>query len=88
MMRDVPADDPDYALRLALEGALIGLFVAALFLDVMITKYVWLAFMLAALLRNAHVRVRRPFGVAAAWAAPPPPVPVAPFHRAGGSSSP
>lgn len=88
MMRDVPADDPDYAVRLALEGALIGLFVAALFLDVMITKYVWLAFMLAVLLRNAHVRVRRPFGVAGAWAGAPPSPPVAPLRRAGGSSLP
>jgi O-antigen ligase len=82
MMRDVPPDDPDYAFRLALEGALIGLFTAALFLDVMITKYVWLAFMLAALLRNAHVRVRRPFGLAGAWVGPPPSMTPAP--RAGG----
>jgi putative inorganic carbon (hco3(-)) transporter len=85
MMRDVPREDPDYAFRLAIEGALIGLFVSALFLDVMITKYVWLAFMLAALLRNAHVRVRRPFGVAGAWAGPPAVTATAPVRGAGGS---
>lgn len=87
MMRDVPADHPDYAFRLALEGALIGLFVAALFLDVMITKYIWLAFMLVALLRNAHVR-RYPFGAAGAWATATATLPGTPARRAGGADLP
>lgn len=52
-MRSVRPDDPLYAARTAVEGAILGLFVAGLFLDVMTTKYLWLAFMLAMLVRNA-----------------------------------
>lgn len=58
MLRDIGAADPDYPIRVALEAAVLGTFVAALFLDVMIFKYVWLTFMLMALVRNAHY-VRR-----------------------------
>jgi putative inorganic carbon (HCO3(-)) transporter len=50
----VAARDPDYGLRIALEATVIGTFVAALFLDIMAYKYVWLTFMLIALVRNAH----------------------------------
>ena len=52
-LRSIAPDNPYYAVRIAVEGALIGLFVAGLFLDIMMTKYVWLAFMLAMLVRNA-----------------------------------
>ncbi len=52
-LRAIRRDDPLYAVRIAIEGALIGLFIAGLFLDVMHTKYLWLAFMLAMLVRNA-----------------------------------
>lgn len=45
--------DPRYGLRRACEASLIGLFVAALFLDVMAMKYVWLMFILVMLVRNA-----------------------------------
>jgi hypothetical protein len=84
MMRDVPSDDPDYAFRLALEAALIGAFIAALFLDVMITKYLWLTFMLILLLRNAHVKVRRPLVSTGAWAsALPSRTSISPLGRAG-----
>jgi O-antigen ligase len=55
MLRHVPATDTDFPIRLALEGALIGSFIAAMFLDVMIMKYLWLTFMLAAIVRNAHL---------------------------------
>lgn len=49
----IPETDTRYSLRLALESALIGLFVCGMFADVMIEKYLWLAFMLVALTRNA-----------------------------------
>lgn len=55
-LKDVPAEHPDFSLRLALEATLVGTFVAALFLDVMVMKYLWLTFILIALLRNAHLR--------------------------------
>ena len=58
-LRDIPSGDEFYPMRIALEAAVIGTFIAALFLDVMIFKYVWLTFMLIALVRNAHY-VRRP----------------------------
>ncbi len=54
LVRCVASTEPGYTYRLAAEAAIIGTFVAALFLDVMISKYVWLTFMFAALLRNAH----------------------------------
>ena len=54
MLKGVAPDDRDYPLRLALEAAVVGTFVAALFLDVMVMKYVWLTFMLIAIVRNAH----------------------------------
>jgi O-antigen ligase len=56
MLHVVEPDDEDYPIRLALESATLALFVAALFLDMMPTKYLWLTFMTAALLRNAHMR--------------------------------
>ncbi len=50
-----PIEEGDYRfpLRLAVQGAIIGLFVAGMFADLMITKYVWLAFMLAVMTYNA-----------------------------------
>jgi O-antigen ligase len=56
VVRDVPKSDPDYAIRLALEATVIGTFVAALVLDLMVMKYLWLTFMLMAIVRNAHLR--------------------------------
>jgi putative inorganic carbon (HCO3(-)) transporter len=58
-LRNIPRGDELYPMRVALEAAVIGTFIAALFLDVMIFKYVWLTFMLIALVRNAYY-VRRP----------------------------
>jgi O-antigen ligase len=54
MMRDIGPTDPNFPLRLALEATIIGTFVAALFLDVMVMKYLWLTFALVAILRNVH----------------------------------
>lgn len=58
MLRAIEPTEPEYALRVAAEAAVLGIFVAALFLDVMTFKYVWLAFMFIAMLRNAHLRRR------------------------------
>jgi O-antigen ligase len=52
-LRGIKRADPLYSLRIAGEGALIGLFVAGLFLGTMDYKYQWLAFMLVMLIRNA-----------------------------------
>ena len=41
-----------YALRVAIEGAILGLFVSGMFLDLMTEKYLWLIFILAALTHN------------------------------------
>ncbi len=54
LLRNIAPGDAEYPLRLALEAALIAIFVAALFLDVMVMKYLWLAFMLVAVVANAH----------------------------------
>lgn len=59
MLREIPPQDPEYAQRVALEASMIGVFFAALFLDVMTFKYVWLVFMMIALVRNAHYLRRR-----------------------------
>lgn len=58
MLRDIEPTEPEYPLRVAAEAAVLGIFVAALFLDVMTFKYVWLAFMFIAMIRNAHLRRR------------------------------
>jgi O-antigen ligase len=60
-LRAIKRTDPLYSIRIAAESALIGLFVAGLFLDTMDYKYQWLAFMLAMLVRNAaHSPERTP----------------------------
>lgn len=56
LLAPIPPGDDRYPLRLALEGSLIALFVAGMFADIMIEKYVWLAFMLVALTRNAVLK--------------------------------
>ncbi|MGZ3497434.1 MAG: O-antigen ligase family protein [Vulcanimicrobiaceae bacterium] len=53
MLRNIGSEDARYPMRVALEAALIGLFVAAMFVDMMIWKYLWLAFILVAMTRNA-----------------------------------
>ena len=58
-LRLVPPSSELYPLRVATEAALIALFVAGLFLGTVTYKYVWLAFMLAALTRNAEICLRR-----------------------------
>jgi O-antigen ligase len=59
MLSNIQPESRQYPVRLALESSLIGLFVAGFFLDLMIEKYVWLAFMLVALARNAVIDEKR-----------------------------
>lgn len=58
MLRNIDPSEPEYPTRVALEATVIALFIASLFLDIMNFKYVWLTFMMVALLRNAHL-IRR-----------------------------
>jgi O-antigen ligase len=55
ILRIVPPDHPFYSLRLALEATMVGLLFASVFLDMMETKYLWLAFILVALARNTFI---------------------------------
>ncbi|HTX57351.1 MAG TPA: O-antigen ligase family protein [Candidatus Acidoferrales bacterium] len=52
-LRSVEPHDELFGFAAAVESAVLGLFVAALFLDIMEMKYTWLAFMVAMLVRNA-----------------------------------
>ncbi len=62
-LRGIAPYEPLFPVRLAVEAGIIGLFVASLFLGTFTYKYLWLAFMLAALTRNAwveqHAQLRR-----------------------------
>lgn len=53
LLRRIDASDPRYPLRLSLESVLIALFVTGIFADIMTQKFLWLAFMLVVLTRNA-----------------------------------
>lgn len=54
-MRIIAEGSPLYTLRLALEASVIGLFFSSLFLDALEMKYLWLAFMMVMLARNAEL---------------------------------
>jgi O-antigen ligase len=54
-LRLISPNDPFYPVRLAVEAGLVGLFVASLFLGTITYKYLWLAFILVALVRNAWI---------------------------------
>jgi O-antigen ligase len=56
MLSIVPPESDDYPLRLAIEAATLGLFVAAIFLDMLATKYLWLTFIAGTLLYNSYKR--------------------------------
>ena len=75
----VDSGHPLFDVRIALEGALLGLFVSSMFLDIMYRKYVWLAFMLVALTRSfALEHARRERVVTAARVAEVVPEPASP----------
>jgi len=64
LLDPVPETDYRYSLKLALQGSILGLFVAGMFVDVMLTKYLWLVFMLAVMTYNAApVRVAALSGI-------------------------
>lgn len=56
LLKNIGAGDSRFPMRLALESSLIGLFVCGMFADIMIWKYVWLAFMMIVLTRNCIVQ--------------------------------
>ncbi len=53
LLSSISPNDVRFPLRTALEGVLIALFICGMFADIMIQKYVWLAFMIVALTYNA-----------------------------------
>lgn len=54
-LRSIGESSELYPLRIAIEAALIGQFVAGLFLGTLTYKYLWLTFMLAMIVRNAEL---------------------------------
>ena len=54
-LRAIPERSDLYPLRITIEAAIIGQFVCGLFLGTLTYKYLWLAFMLAMILRNAEL---------------------------------
>lgn len=53
LLDPIQESDYRYPLRVALQAATVGLFIAGLFVDMMISKYVWMAFMLTVMTYNA-----------------------------------
>jgi hypothetical protein len=60
LLRHIRPDDQWYDFRLALEAALLGLFVAALSIDLIWSKYTWLLFGTMAQLRTLTAYARAP----------------------------
>lgn len=58
-LRVIPQDHPLHPMRLAMEAAIIGMFVCGLFLGTVNYKYLWLTFMVAALTKNAYETEKR-----------------------------
>lgn len=58
VLRHIDASDYRYPMRIASEAAIVGLFVAGLFALQMETKYLWLAFMFAVLVRNTRLSLK------------------------------
>jgi O-antigen ligase len=59
MLSPIQENDYRYPLKIAMQAAIVGLFVASMFVEMMISKYVWLAFMLAVMTYNAGPAVLR-----------------------------
>jgi O-antigen ligase len=66
--RNVTRLSPLFHVRMALEAATVGLFINALSLDILFYKYLWIAFVLGVLIRNAAVGVEHSKREAAAAA--------------------
>jgi O-antigen ligase len=58
LVAKIPRDEPLGALRSAVEAGTIGLFLVAMTVDLMWYKYLWIAFMIAVLARNASLAER------------------------------
>ncbi|MGB6985796.1 MAG: O-antigen ligase family protein [Candidatus Aquilonibacter sp.] len=58
-LRAISRHDALYGVRIAAEAAVIGLFMAGMFLDILTFKYLWLAFMVVMLIRNAALAPKR-----------------------------
>jgi O-antigen ligase len=58
-LRSIAPESDLYSLRVALEAALIALFVASMFLGTVNYKYLWLVFMMVMLTRNASLNLGR-----------------------------
>jgi O-antigen ligase len=54
LLSPIREDDYRYPMKIAVQAAIVGLFVASMFVESMITKYIWLAFMLAVMIYNAR----------------------------------
>jgi O-antigen ligase len=55
-LKNIPPNNPLYDLRLALEAGTIALFIESCTLDTLTFKYLWIAFSLTAIVRNAYLR--------------------------------
>jgi hypothetical protein len=56
----IPRSSPLFVARVAIEAGTVGLFINAISLDVMFYKYLWAAFTLGVLVRNAYLSERQP----------------------------
>jgi O-antigen ligase len=63
MLNGIGKDDKYFDLRVAAQGAILGLFAASLFADIMYIKYTWMAFCAAALVRSLWIESQRSDGV-------------------------
>ena len=61
-LRVISPESTLYSVRIALEATLLGLFVAALFLDMVQDKYLWLALIIIALARIVEIVTRKALG--------------------------
>jgi len=55
-LKDIPAGDPFYDLRLAMEAGTLALLVEACTLDLLTFKYIWIAFGLTEIIRGVRLR--------------------------------
>lgn len=60
LLRHIGPADIRFPIKTALEGSMIALFISGMFADIMIWKYVWVAFMLVVLTRNAIIPAAAP----------------------------
>lgn len=59
LLNFINSNDPRYGLRIALQACLVGMFVIAMFSDIMVRKYIWLLFMVIVLTRNVQIEKKK-----------------------------